>query len=138
MGSLKLSVSDKDINKIADAILDKVADKIFSDSQRNIIDKSITDEGTLLKSGNVVREPLKKTIVYSAPYADSVEFGRNPGSFPPIQPLIGWVMRKMGVRDVKRARSIAFAIANDIKKRGLMPRPFLGPAIENAKTIRIK
>jgi hypothetical protein len=138
MGSLKISVSDSSFKGIASAVLDKVADKIFSDSQRNIVDKGVVDEGSLLKSGNVLREPLKKTILYNSPYADVIEFGRLPGSFVPIQPLIGWVRRKLGVKDEKKARSIAYAIANDIKKRGTKPRPYIGPAIENARNIRIK
>lgn len=131
---LQLQTKEKDaVAKLIDSWLDTVADRIFQLSQENIVQKEIVDEGTLLKSGNVNREFLHKQIVYSVPYADVIEFGRLAGSMPPVEPIKGWVLRKGITRDEKEAGSIAWAIAQDIKNNGLMPRPFLGPAIEQVK-----
>ena len=76
---------------------------------------------------------MEKEIVYTANYADVIEFGRLPGTQPPVDALKGWVRRKGFAKDEKEVSRIAWAIATDIKKNGLMPRPFLSPAVESAK-----
>lgn len=129
MVSLQLKIDDVSLIKIVDAYMDDVVDEIFEKSQRNIIDKGIIDEGTLLKSGQIIRNPLDKTIVYPVPWADSIEFGRLPGSMPPVEPIKGWVRRKLGIREEKEVNKVAWAIAKDIETEGLMPRPYLSPAI---------
>jgi hypothetical protein len=125
-----------DKQKILDAVnekMDRVAEDIFAKSQSNIVDKGIIDEGTLLKTGNIIREYLQKTIIYPVPYAESIEFGRLPGSMPPFEPIYEWVKRKLQVNDENEAKRIAWAIVQDIKVNGQEPRPFLGPAIESVK-----
>lgn len=116
-----------------DEKLDEIADDIFANSQQNLVDKQIIDMGTLLKSGNVNREFLDKTIIYSVPYADSIEFGRLPGHMPPVEPIVQWVLRKGIAKDEKEARQIAWAIATDIRTHGQDARPFLSPAIEQTR-----
>ena len=133
MAILKLKVDSNSLSEAIDKQLDEVADFIFQKSQENIVNKSIIDEGTLLKSGNINRKPFNKEIIYPVIYADSIEFGRIPGSMPPIEPIMNWIRRKLGISDEKEVRRIAFAISTDIKTNGLFPRPFLGPAIESAK-----
>lgn len=113
--------------------MNKIADEIFNESQRNIVEKQIVDEGTLLKSGNINRAESYVEIIYSVPYADVVEYGRLPGSMPPFTPIFNWVKRKLRVKDDKEAKGITYAILNDIKKKGQMPRPFLSPAIQKAR-----
>jgi|SRR6056297_359789 len=125
-----------DAEDIADAVndkMDEVVDFIFTNSQQIIVEKGIVDEGSLLKSGNINRNFLDKEIVYTMPYADSIEFGRNPGSMPPVVAINGWVQRKLGIKDDIISRRIAWAIAQDIKKNGTQPRPYLQPAIEAAR-----
>lgn len=114
-----------------DKQMDDFVDKVFAKSQQNLIDDGKIDTGELLKSGNINRKFLEKTIIYTAPYADSIEFGRFPGTMPPVEPLIDWVRRKLGVRNLKEARSTAWAVATAIKQRGLQPSPYLQPAITN-------
>lgn len=130
MASLKIKVDADELGKVINEYMDDLVDFIFQNSQENIVDKNIIDEGTLLKSGNVQRKFLEKSIVYPVPWADSTEFGRLPGSHPPVDPIKEWVKRKLGVKDEKQASKIAWAIAKDIEKNGLMPRPYLQPAIE--------
>ena len=54
-------------------------------------------------------------------YWKFVDKGRKPGKRPPIAPLERWVTTKLGITDEGSVRSIAFAIANKIKKRGIKP-----------------
>lgn len=135
MVDFKIHINSDDIIKAIDEKMDEIVDDIFAKSQSNIVDKKIIDEGTLLKSGNINRDLLSKQIVYSVPYADSIEFGRLPGSMPPVEPIKNWVRRKLRITDDKRVNSIAWAISQDIKINGTEPRPFLGPAIE---AVRLK
>ena len=118
MAGFTLEMDEQDLLDAVDQQLNNIADFILAKSQENIIQQDITDRGTLLQSGNVVRERLKKTVVYSVPYADTIEFGRLPGSMPPVTNIQGWVFRKLGIKDVKKQKQIAWAIAQDIKKKG--------------------
>jgi len=131
----QIHINQDEILKAIDKKMDKLAEDIFSKSQSNIIDQGIIDEGTLLKTGNINRGFLNKKIVYPVPYADEIEFGRTPGSMPSISSLTGWVTRKLGITDIKKAKTIAFVIARDIKRNGQRPRPFLSPAIEAVKNL---
>ena len=74
-------------------------------------------------------------VFSTSPYASVIDKGRRPGTLPNIQALIGWVKRhgmqrwnnNPGMRSrvtgkdaqLANARSIAFAIAMAIKKRGI-------------------
>lgn len=129
----QIHIDKKQILDAIDRKMDDVADQIFAKSQSNIVDNGSIDEGTLLKTGNINREYLQKTIIYPAPHAEPTEFGRSPGSMPPVDSLVGWVNRKLAIIDPIEARSVAFAIARDIKINGQKPRPFLGPAVESVK-----
>lgn len=116
-----------------DNFLNDFIDRVFELSQENLVNDGKIDTGMLLKSGNVIREPLKKSIVYSANYADNVEFGRAAGTFPPIEPLQKWAERKLGISS-KESRQVAWAIAKAIQERGIQASPFLEPAINQAIT----
>ena len=112
-----------------DKKMDVIVDAIFAQSQQNLIRINKVDTGNLLKIANINRKFLEKEIVYPAPYADSVEFGRAPGSMPPSRSLEKWVRRKLGVKD-KKVKGVAFAIARSIEKRGMAQAKFLQPAID--------
>jgi len=116
--------------KAVDKEMDKIADRVFEISQNNLVRDEKIDTSTLLKTANVNRDFLEKEVVYPASYASDVEFGRSAGTMPPIAPLQKWVRRKLGVSDEKQARSLAFAIALSIKRRGIAASPYLRPAIE--------
>jgi len=117
-----------------DKFMNEVTDRIFQLSQENLITEGKVDTGNLLKTGNVNRRFLEKEIVYPAPYADTIEFGRNPGQMPPPEALNNWVRRKLGVKNEKEAKRVSWAIAMAIKQRGIQPTPFLQNAISQAKT----
>jgi len=142
MANLNLKIDVQNEDELNKYILDEVAEEIFNQSQQNIVDESIIDEGTLLKSGSLnFVSTNKMQISYDAVHADIVEFGRLPGKMPPIGDentgIQGWVRRKLGIKDPKESRQIAWAIATDIKKNGLIPRPYLTPALEKVKNERI-
>jgi len=123
---------EKDILDEVNRQMDDFVDRIFQLSQERLIEDDKVDTSFLLKTANVNRQFLKKTIVYPAIYAENIEYGRMPGSMPPVDSLITWVKRKLGITNSKEARGIAWAIAKSIKKRGIDPSPFLEPAVEQA------
>lgn len=68
------------------------------------------------QQGPVMHETLQEAPpadVYAAP----VETGAKP-HFPPTEALLLWVKQKLGVRNEKEAKSVAFLIARAISKRG--------------------
>lgn len=123
---------EREILKAFDQWLNDFADLVFQYSQEHLLAEEKVDTGQLFKTANVTHLPYEKTIVYPAPYAESVHFGRAPGSMPPPQALEKWVRRKLGVppKDVK---STAWAIAKAIEQRGIQPTPFLTEAIKKAE-----
>lgn len=120
------------IEKEIDKIMNNYVDEVFRLSQEKLIEMNKVDTGSLLKTANINRAFLEKEIVYPAIHADIIEFGRVPGTMPPTDALISWVRRKLGIKNDKEARRIAFAIAMAIKQRGLEPTPYLQPSINQA------
>ena len=117
----------EDFLKRIDQGLDDVAEAIFSRSQELVA----VDEGMLKKSGHVESEPLEKTLVYDAPYAEYVEYGTDP-HMPPFEPIRAWVHRKRADLGVKPADvdSVAKAIQIKIATYGTQPQPYLRPAFD--------
>ena len=116
-----------------DKELDTFIDTVFSRSQQRLIDEGKVDTANLLKSGNVTRKFLEKQITYSAPYSDVIEYGRFPGSMPPPEALEKWVRRKLGVRNEKEVKRVAFTIAMAIKKRGMDGTFFLTQSLDQTE-----
>jgi len=125
-----MAKTDEGFLKEIDKKMDEVIDMIFAKSQENLIRDGKVDTGTLLKTANINRSFLKKEIIYPANYAESVEYGRARGSMPPVEPIIRWVKRKLAKSD-KEAKSLGWAIAKSIEKRGIAASPFLRPAAES-------
>ena len=112
-----------------DKAFDDAVEEAFSFSQEIVAEH--TDEGTLLKSGHLELKWLDKSIVYDAIHAGVREFGRTPGSMPPVSAIEGWVKRKrsnFGIKNESEIKSIAWAIAKTIKEEGTEPAPYLRPA----------
>ncbi|MBW6469619.1 MAG: hypothetical protein K0A90_00175 [Methanosarcinaceae archaeon] len=130
MVDFSININDKEMLTFIDKKLDEIVDEIFANSQEIIISKRIVDEGTLLKSGNINRGFLEKSIVYPVPYADTIEFGRLPGDDVPIETIKAWLRRKGFVKGEKNINTVAYFIVKNIKKNGQEPRPFLSPAVE--------
>ena len=113
-------------------IMKKVAVEFLLDLEESIVDE-ITDKnlvyvGNMLKSVQVDVDNLE--LMVGMPYSAVVEFGSIKKFMPPIEPIERWVRLKLGVKDRKKARKIAWSIAMSFKKRGYKPHPFVRPAID--------
>lgn len=124
--------ADPAIDKIS-KFMDTFIDRIFLLSQQNLVEDGKVDTGLMIKTARVERDPLEKRIIYPTPYASDVEFGRVPGTMPPVKSLEKWVRRKLGVKPAD-AKKTAWAVAMNIKKRGIQPTFFLDRAIKQAKS----
>ena len=120
-----------EITQELNKIIQELADKIFQYSQENLIAYNKVDTGTMLKTANINREFGKATIIYPAEYADNIEYGRHPGTQPPLEPLIKWCRRRLKLSD-KEAEKTAWAIVTAIKQRGIAPTRFMRNAIDQA------
>lgn len=133
-----VKLSEKGKQQLKQAAIEKVreiADAIFEESQKNLVrpiwqGHIISDRGELLKTAFIKHLPASSVIIYPVLYAEFVEFGRAPGSYPPISMIEGWAKRKLRVSP-KEADKIKFAIAQKIKAEGIAPRPFLRNAVES-------
>ncbi|RME52496.1 HK97 gp10 family phage protein [Candidatus Woesearchaeota archaeon] len=116
--------NEQAIIEVLDKALNEFIDRVFEKSQTKLAEEGKVDTGNLLKTANIERKPLEKTIVYPADYAEWVEFGRLPGSMPPPGELQKWCERKLKLKP-KEAKKAAWAIAKAIEQRGIQPFPFL-------------
>lgn len=146
---IKLPTS-KILEQLITAEINNVAKSFVAEVQKNILDKDITDRGTLLRSIKIIKiDNLEIDVVSTDKKAIYIERGRLPGSFPPIESIREWLTRK-GIQDVikietiedlRRARrllrknakkistQIAFAVAKKIEKEGIEEKPFWRLAI---------
>ena len=62
-----------------------------------------------------------------AEHSAPVEFGRVPGIMPPVNVFEKWAKR----HGFENPASAKWAIAMSIKKRGIPPSPFMGPAFDD-------
>lgn len=110
---------------------------IIADAKGNLrINKSVVT-GNLRASGKVQKVDDKTLDVgfFSSDsrgkgYASYVEHGRKPGKMPPPDILEAWAYKKFRLSH-KDARSMAWAMARSISKKGTKARPFFEPAVES-------
>jgi len=134
--------SEKLILEAVGEEIDEIAERIFSRSQENLVQKKwlvhtkegdkmtiISDRGYLLQSGSLKQVGKAQVIEYEAPYAADVEYGQMAGTRPDFIEIRNWATRKLGV-DKGEATGVAISICNKIEKEGTEPRPFLREAIE--------
>ena len=101
---------------------------IANDVRNELINTCPVDTGGLKLSIDVVDNVTSgkpKLIITMNRYGEYVEFGRPPGKMPPVDELKKWCKRKLG------DESLAFAVAQHIKKNGTRPHPFIRPMINN-------
>jgi phage gpG-like protein len=115
------------LEKIAEIVseLDRTALMVESGAKRNLTDNGQVNLGGLRSS--VVRQEYGKfnrTVGTKLEYAMAIEFGRKPGSMPPLAPIKEW-MKKKGIPE-----GALWPIAMKIKREGSPARPFLFPAAE--------
>jgi hypothetical protein len=59
-------------------------------------------------------------------YADDLDRGRKPGTYPPFRDILNWVLKyRIQSRTGGSANQIAFAIRRAIYNKGVKPSPFL-------------
>jgi len=161
----KVSLDLGDLDALGDQLVDAIdlgvgdsTDRGFQRSQELVTQQSF-DEGTLLKSGHILKPgQLERIIEYAALQALYVEYGATyKDKMPPLEVIYKWVRRhqltaknpaalagikrwlkKKGIIQSTKTRdadywAIAFYIAKDIQEHGLEPRPFMRPAAEEIK-----
>jgi hypothetical protein len=116
-------VTDKAIKKRLSVIAEVVRGQISSRAP-------VGTTGTLM--GSIVPRVFKRMNVWVARigspqlYASVIEFGRkvpgkmpaDPGEPPPAKALIHWVQRKLSITDPKKAKRVAWVIAQRIAQKG--------------------
>lgn len=127
-------------NEIQAQFLDDTADAVLSNAQKLLREGEIQNskaeiknayyKGDLTRSGFVAKDnENKRRVVFDTPYAVATEYGRLPGSHPPVDPLIEWAKYR-GFDDPVGS---AWAIAKKMEKEGTPPRPFLAPSVVQAR-----
>lgn len=110
---------------------------IIADAKGNLRVNGSVVTGNLRASGKVQKVDGKTLDVgfFSSDardkgYASYVEHGRKPGKMPPPDILEAWAYKKFRLSH-KDARSMAWAMARSIAKKGTKARPFFEPAVES-------
>ncbi|GEM_PF-1619232 len=126
------------VERYVDAIISGNLVKAKEDAQDTLKtnDNIVTHELVSDKSFEIIKTKggaLTSTwyLTNTAPHAPYVERGTIP-HYPPLRPLIDWVVRKHGVSE-KDAYPIAKAVQKTIGEKGTMPYPFMRPAFETMR-----
>ena len=132
MDSLPAEVQRKCFKAMQSASLD-----IIADAKGNLRANGSVVTGNLRASGKVQKVDEKtldvgffSSDVENKGYARYVEYGRKPGKMPPPDILEAWAYKKFRLSH-KDARSMAWALAHSIAKKGTKARPFFEPAVES-------
>ena len=93
---------------------------------------TISDTGFLMRSGiPPYWDGNKIKLHFTAPYSEDVEEGTPPHPMDPKK-LIGWVRRKLGIKEPK-ASQVAARIAWKISRFGVDAHPFIRPSLLSAE-----
>lgn len=132
MDNLPAEVQRKCFKAMQTASLD-----IIADAKGNLRVNGSVVTGNLRASGKVQKVDDKTLDVgfFSSDardkgYASYVEHGRKPGKMPPPDILEAWAYKKFRLSH-KDARSMAWAMARSIAKKGTKARPYFEPAVES-------
>ena len=111
--------------------------EIIADAKSNLRVNGSVVTGNLRASGKVQKVDDKtldvgffSSDVKDKGYASYVEYGRKPGKMPPPDILEAWAYKKFRLSH-KEARSMVWALAHSIAKKGTKARPFFEPAVES-------
>src|SRR5690606_31267773 len=117
--------------------IQRTALRIQAGARRRLHEGGTSDTGRLANSIAIQIEDggLDARIGTNLNYATAIEFGLPPGTRPDPEALQGWVRRKLGVKDRREARSVAYAIARKIERSGTKPQPYLFPAAEAERRV---
>lgn len=84
-----------------------------------------------------------QVVAVRADYANAVRLGREPGNFPPLEPLRKWVDRVIGAEryeswsgdnwEVNSLDQATYLVGKSIEEEGTDPNPYLERAINRLK-----
>jgi len=107
----------------ADGLIQNLADKVSSN-------RSVAS-GHLRNSFKISELSENGYVVEMAGYGQIVDEGRRRGSMPPTTPILSWIREKgISPKSGQTAEQLSFAIAMGIKNKGIRPKPFIMPAVE--------
>lgn len=93
---------------------------------KNSIGSEVIHEGYLSIVGKI-GSSLKDEV-----YPSVMEFGRKPGTMPPVDSLIRWVHLKIKP-PAEKEYAVAFAIARKIQRQGIKAREFMKEGWEKSR-----
>jgi hypothetical protein len=123
-----MAKAGKGWSKLARNIVDGGVEYAVDQLQYEIAADRLVNEGHLI--GNIqtsigLQGDAVEGFVWPAqPYAPTMDEGRRPGTWPRIDPLTLWVRRKFGIV-AEKARSVAWAVATVIKRKGIKGRHYM-------------
>lgn len=83
--------------------------------------EGLDDTGAYVRGFEAEPTPDGVRVVNHAPHALTIEYGRRPGQpGPPLQPILEWVQRKLGLQG-EEAQRAAFVIRQKIHEEGSPP-----------------
>jgi len=121
--------------ELNDSGKDKIQDMLF---RKGLILESMIKKRAPVYTGNYkasweTQKNADGSVTVGTPQTEkgmALEYGGEPGTFPPVDELRKWVDRKLPVEDVD---SVAYLIGREIEENGINPNPHVRPAIREFK-----
>lgn len=120
---------------------------IFEDVYKRKLEQS-EDTGALINSISVSTKVNGNDFIISMTLEDYwkyIEYGRQPGSFPPVDKLVSWVERKIPNPNpipsqnnrIPTPNQIAYLVGRKIFEQGIEAKPYLQETIDEIKDVFI-
>lgn len=119
------------IKRVGVLAMRQVAQQLVAKVVNEIVVRGLPDTQALQKSVRWRATDGGGTVIVDAPHAPYIEYGTRPHR-PPLQPLVEWAMRKLGVT-LTEARSIAWVIAEKQALYGTPPHRFFASAMSGSR-----
>jgi len=130
---------DEDVKQKVEPLLTRIA----ADLSNFIGDEvPVGATGNLRNSVQVLGfsgDNTKKVVAVRADYANAVRLGREPGNFPPLEPLRKWVSRVIGEQEylswqgegweVNSLEDATYLVGQSIEQSGTEPNTYLERSI---------
>jgi len=126
------------VENMSEEIIQAIGDHILDLATTNLEMFNKIDTGMLMNSGKVEKVESGVNVVFDAPYAKNVEFGRDPGIMPPVEEIQRWAERRGIIERRGKGKrgsptGVGYAIAKKIQRDGIKETPFLRDAVTVAK-----
>lgn len=116
--------------------------QLKQDIQTEIRKEKFVDTGELAKSVFVKKNMLWVVVGSDRPQAYVAEYGRKPWKFPNMNGLVGWSIRKLGLKGKKtwsydsqpaETKGVIYLVARKIAKKGIRERKIFSRAYNPLK-----